>query len=324
MADSTESGGMTRQVFQVAYDGRSDVHAMEVQDLAPALLSFGRLVRDANAELNGKRATVQVLVTSDFEHRCFNINFEVVQTILDMVAGFFKSEEVKTAKDILVDLGIIGGSGGLGLFGYLRWKKGREVNEIREADDHGIVIVQIGDGNTARVTRNAVELSKNAKIRAAVEGVLAPVGANNLNKISFSDRGTELASYDEADAKDIIASFDVPAFPQQDDKEEQPDTITAWLRLYSPVYDEHADKWRFWYGDHPIYADISETSIAHDAIRKGGTRINDLYKVKMQVTQHITKGGNSRPEYKVIAVLDFREAPHQTQLPLADRSHEDD
>ena len=59
MADS-KGDEMSRQSFQVAYDGEIDTHSMDVQELAPALLGFGRLVRDANAELNGKRATVKV------------------------------------------------------------------------------------------------------------------------------------------------------------------------------------------------------------------------------------------------------------------------
>jgi hypothetical protein len=114
-----EGGEMSRQSFQVAYDGDSDTHSMDVQGLAPALLAFGRLVREANSELNGRRATVKVLVKSDFEHKCFNINFEVIQNILDMIAGLLQSEEIKTARQILIDLGIIGGGGGLELFGYL-------------------------------------------------------------------------------------------------------------------------------------------------------------------------------------------------------------
>jgi hypothetical protein len=305
---------LSRQSFQVAYDGDGDTHAMEVQELAPALLAFGRLVREANAELNGKRATVKVLVQSDFEHRCFNINFEVVQHVLDMIAGFLKSEEVKTARQILIDLGIIGGGGGLGLFGYLKLKKNRSVSEVRESDSQGIVIVQFGDGNTAHVNRDAVNLSRSAKIRTAVEGALAPLGTDGIKKVSFRDSHKELESVDENDAKDIISSFDVSTAPLAEE-ESEPETITAWLRVYSPVYDEGADKWRFLYGDHPMYADISQTTIAHDAIARGGAFINDLYKVKMQVTQHFTKGGNLRPEYKILEVIDFRAAPQQAALP---------
>lgn len=314
-----EGGDMSRQSFQVAYDGDSDTHSMEVQELAPALLAFGRLVREANAELNGKRAMVKVLVKSDFEHKCFNINFEVVQSVLDTIVSFLQSEEIKSARQILVDLGIIGGGGGLGLFGYLRLKKNRPVSEVKDSDSRGIVIVQFGDGNVANVSRDAILLSKSAKIRTALEGALAPIGTDGIKKISFKEDEKELVSVDENDAKDIISSFDISTTPLAAEGKADPDTITAWLRVYSPVYDEGADKWRFLYGDHPIYADISETTIAHDAIARGGALINDLYKVKLEVIQHLTKGGNLRPEYKVLEVVDFRAAPQQTALPL-DRS----
>ena len=111
----TERSDVSRQAFQIAYDGDSDTHSMDVQDLAPALVAFGRLIREANAQINGKRATVRVLVTSDFEHKCFNINFEVLQSILSQLATFLKSEEVRTARQLLLDLGFISGSTGLGL-----------------------------------------------------------------------------------------------------------------------------------------------------------------------------------------------------------------
>jgi hypothetical protein len=145
----TDRSDVRRQVFQVAYDGPTDTHSMDVEELAPALVSFGRLIREANAQLNGDKATVKVLVTSDFEHKCFNIHFELIQNILHHVATFLQSEEVKTARQILIDLGIITGGPGLGLLGYLRWKKDRKVSQVRDADSKGVVIVQMGDGNSA-------------------------------------------------------------------------------------------------------------------------------------------------------------------------------
>jgi hypothetical protein len=54
---------------------------------------------------------IRVLVTSDFEHKCFNINFEVVQNILQQISTLLKSEDLKNARDILAALGI--GWGGL-------------------------------------------------------------------------------------------------------------------------------------------------------------------------------------------------------------------
>ncbi|MDN4982380.1 hypothetical protein QY049_03970 [Bradyrhizobium sp. WYCCWR 13022] len=307
---------VSRQTFQVAYDGADDVHSMDVQELGPALLAFGRLVREANAELNGKRATMKVLVQSDFEHKCFNINFEIVQTILDHIVGFLTSAEVKTARQILIDLGIIGGGSGLGLFGYLKLRRGRAVKEVSEPDHHGVVIVQFGDGNNATVSRDAIELARSPKIRSAVEAVLAPLGTDGIRRISFREMAKELEHANEDDAKDMLASFDIATTAEIEDAGE-PEIVTAWLRVYSPVYDEKADKWRFWYGDHPIYADITETSIAKDAIARGGALMNDLYKVKLQITQHLTKGGATRPEFKIVQVMDFREAPQQRSLDLS-------
>ncbi|TXM98396.1 hypothetical protein FV242_28800 [Methylobacterium sp. WL64] len=47
---------MSRQEFLVAYDGpsRADDHSIDVRNLAPALLAFGRLLLEANTEFDGK------------------------------------------------------------------------------------------------------------------------------------------------------------------------------------------------------------------------------------------------------------------------------
>lgn len=42
----------------------------------------------ANTELNQKRISMKVLVDSEFEHKCFLINFETLQTVLDTVKDF--------------------------------------------------------------------------------------------------------------------------------------------------------------------------------------------------------------------------------------------
>jgi hypothetical protein len=323
MADA-EGGEMSRHAFQVAYDGDDpNFHSMDVQELSPALLSFGRLIREANFQLNGRRAQVRILVTSDFEHKCFNINFELVQNILQQISTFLGSDEIKNVRAILTDLGIIGsaGAGGLGVFQYLKWKKGRNIQETRESTGTGDIIVQVeGDGNSVVVSPQVFKLAESPKIRRAIEGALAPLGAENVKRIAFRENDKEVVAYNELDAKEIIASLSVSDLIEVPTPEEtdEPDIVTAWLRVYSPVFDRRSEKWRFIYGDHPIYADISDTSIAPDAIQRGGSFVNDLYTVRMEVRQHLTEGGEVRPEYKIIRVLDFRPAPQQGNLPLSE------
>ena len=84
-----------------------------------------------------------------------------------------------------------------------------------------------------------------------------------------------------------------------------PQVVTAHLRVYSPVFDANAEKWRFSYGDQRIYADISETSIAEDALARGGAFTYDIYKVRMSITEYLTPNGNFRNEYKILEVLEY-------------------
>jgi hypothetical protein len=98
-----------RERFQVAYVGDVDGdHSMDVETLAPALLAFGKLIRAANAELNRERATMKVLVDSEFEHKCFLINFETLQIVLDQIKDFLNDEGVKHAGDVLQKIGVLG------------------------------------------------------------------------------------------------------------------------------------------------------------------------------------------------------------------------
>ena len=83
--------------------------------------------------------------------------------------------------------------------------------------------------------------------------------------------------------------------------------FTALISVYEPVYDPSVKGWRFMFGDHPEYFDISETSIAHDAIDRGGALIGDTYEVMVRLDQTITNRdtGTIRNHYSIISVENF-------------------
>jgi hypothetical protein len=81
---------MSRADFQLAYDSEAlRDHAMDVDELAPALLAVGTIFREANRVLNGERAEVSVRVRADFERRCFDIHFELVQSLCEKVKRYW-------------------------------------------------------------------------------------------------------------------------------------------------------------------------------------------------------------------------------------------
>jgi hypothetical protein len=318
-----EGGDVSRHAFQVAYHGvNADDHSMDVEALAPALLAFGKLIREANEQINGDRAKVKVLVASDFEHKCFNINFELVQTIVQAIKDFLDDDTLKTAIDLLKALGVIGGGGSVGLIAFLKIKKGRKVINIQKSTDtdrSGDVIVNIkieGENNSVQITNDVLKLSENRKILQTINETLGPIETGNSDRIEFRDADKPIASYDRNDVRSIVASCEAGSddLIALDEAAPKPEIVIATLYVYSPVFDAKAKSWRFNYRRKHIYADISKTNIAKDALKRGGSFTNDRYRVRMEVTPPDVDGGDTH--YKIIEVLDFSPADQQAALAL--------
>lgn len=317
MAESV--GEEHREKFQVAYVGDvGGYHSMDVETLAPALLAFGKLIRAANSELNRDRATMKVLVDSQFEHRCFLVNFEAFQIVLDHVKDFLNDEGVKHAGDVLQKIGVLGGTVTTGLFGYLKWRRGRKVESVQEVSNSpGALIIKLeGEGHTLQIGKDVFRLAQNPEVLEAVEGTLAPIEEHGeARSIEFRKDNKPLSSYQETDVKAIIASCEDPGGAESPEEEqEEPKTVTAVLYAHGPVFDVKAPNWRFMYKRKPIYADIRETNIAKDAVKRGGSFMNDRYKVKMEITQPANHDGT--PHYKIIEVFEFTPAEQQSNMKL--------
>ena len=201
---------VSRHDFSIAYDGDllagSAGHSIDVQSLAPALLAFGKLIREANTEFNGKNSTAKVLVVSDFDHKCFNINFEVVLSLFAQLKTLLSSEPVKTAKDVLEWLGLLGappGIVGLSFLGYLKWKNGRKVVEAKpliDADHAGVVEVRVeGDSNSIQINNHVYGLSENSRALRATRDAFLPLGQDGYDKVKVreGDKVVEEINWEE-------------------------------------------------------------------------------------------------------------------------------
>ena len=145
---------------------------------------------------------------------------------------------------------------------------------------------------------------------------LGPIESGDADRVEFRQADTPIASFDRNDTTAIVAivrhgtedliTLDVAAT--------KPEIVTATLYVYSPVFDNKAKTWRFNYKRKHIYADISKTGIARDAMKRGGSFTNDRYRVGMEITT--AESEESEPHYKILEVLDFTEAPQQTMLSL--------
>ncbi|NEW93034.1 hypothetical protein [Rhodopseudomonas sp. BR0M22] len=324
-----EDSNVSRHKFSIAYTGKSreSDHSIDVQVLAPALLAFGKLLREANSEFNSKKSTAKVLVVSDFEHKCFNINFELVVSLYEQLKTLLGTETASSAKNILEWIGIIGGPAATGTFTYLRylkWRRGRKVTSatpLVDSDKTGVVEVKIeGDGNAVHVHNHVYKLSENAKALRATRDAFLPLGHDGFEAVQIREDDLVVDEISADEVGDIVASCNI-GIEKSKETEPEIEETPAWLSVYSPVYDQSAPNWRFRLGKEVIYADISATSIARDALDRGGALVDDAYQVRLQIITDIDAQGNKKqPEYKVLQVIRFVPAsPAQQQTTLFDK-----
>ena len=180
------------------------------------------------------------------------------------------------------------------------------------------MIVQVhGDNNTVNVDKDVYQLAENSQMAAAVRAALAPVSHNNAQRIEFRKGDLPVSVLTEQDVEEIEASLSttLPLELTAPEPDSKPRSATATLYVYSPVFDVKAPMWRFLYRNKPIYADISQTNIAKEAVKRGGSFRNDRYRVKMEITPPRGKPDGA-PHYEITEVLEFTPADQQLPMPL--------
>jgi hypothetical protein len=299
---------MRDDFVRIRYDGPSlSGHSIDVNHLAPALLAIGDLCKIANSKFNQNRASVRVLVNADLDQNCFQLDLQVVLDFYEQAKELIGIQEVSDAKEILEWLGIIlppAEFAAIGLFKFVKWLKDRKISkaELKEIEGKSVIqITVLGDNNHVNVMPEAYELFKDNKAIKSIQSIVKPLSQEGYETVEFEHKNVVSEAITKEEAKGILRIKQTDAAEDCGTQE-----VTAFIQVYSPVYDQSVDKWRFYYGDTHIYADISETDIAQQAFERGGAMINDTYKVRLEITQTISESGKINNHYKILEVLDFR------------------
>ena len=309
--------------IHLQYDGSAlSEHKMDVSLLAPALMAFGDLFKEANRVINGDKAKVNVLVNADIKANCVTLSLDIVQTAQtawDTVKSLLQDQNVASAKDLIDWLLIPSavGGGSFSLFQFLKWKGSNRLEQrttLKEQDNGNTVIVNIiGDGNSVEIPQQVYQLSQDKKVIKAAQGIVAPVAKK---------RGIETAAfYDEKDKKVEITKEEAERIVSLDDTEEEPESqyIVGHITVYKPELSATSKRWNFLYNGNQEEIDISETSIAKDVLARGKIVIGDSWKVKMEVKEKKIKNGYKN-DYRVVEVFDFIPGQEQTDFNFHDNS----
>ena len=307
----------------VRYDGPALAgHEMDVEALAPALLSLAALIQLANVEINGSDAhRIRVVIDANTEQKCFQIKLKAILDAYDIAKDFFGGAEAASLKNLIEWLGIIGGPP-LTLLKVLKMIAKREAAKPTttfNAGDNAAIFNVAGDVNFNGISPEVLKLLANPTIVEKAKGFLAPVEREGYSSVAlYDDKGAKVFEADKNEAKAIMA-LPSPADLAQEALSED-DAVHTPIRGRASIItrsDVGEAKWRLkWTGQ------ASPVTMPHDwlADYQAG-RVNIPVGSWLDVTIEMTTSRtdpDATPTYKVLTVHDVIPPASGGQMDMLD------
>lgn len=298
--------------FQIIYDGPAlENSTMDVRDLAPALLALGGVIEEANYALNKQKAKIAVKVRGSFKTGCFGIELDVVQSVLDQTLSLFKDTGISSAKEIVEYMGFTA-SPVMGLIGFLRWLKGRKVNEIVLAENNSVKVVC--DDESIIIERSVIELYRHYKLRQALQKVISEqLEKEGIDTVAFKVGDNPAFMTIEKSERNWFEA------PIEEDEILGDSTEDVNLQLVTVVFRDE-NKWRVSDGQNTFFATVTDSEFlrkveqAEESFTSG-----DILRVKLNKKQWLSNG-TMKADYRIIEVLEHRGAATQMKIPFKDQN----
>jgi len=290
--------------FRIKYDGEAlSGHTIDVNDLAPALMSLADLIQEANHITNKDDSSISIKVKAT-ETGCFQISIQAVRTCFDGAVNLFSGPQISALVNVLTLVGVVGG--GSTLLWIIKKLKNKKPLSVVPKDANSVEI-EFEPGHFVTVSKAAWDMYQSRKIREAVYGVLKPIQNTGIEKVEFID---------EQNVVETVNKDDLPMFALPEEIEEPlqelplRDTYVNVIHMWFKA----GNKWKFSEGESEWAAEITDQNFI-ESLLKGEKNIlaNDLLKVRVKQTQ-FKKGSSLTSVYEIVEILEQKRGAQQTNL----------
>lgn len=290
----------TKADFQVVYDG-PDVEqgTMDVRDLAPALLSLGYIIEEANRRVNGTDRPVSVKFQAT-ERGSMAVQLAIeAGSLWHSLSELFNGQDAQAIERLLAILGISAGSVTAGLWGFIKWMAGRRVESVVPVGSTSFVVKVEGDNNTVVVDRVTYGMAQDPRVVSEAAKVVKPLEKEGIHMFGMRQvRGGEFG--------DVVDKSDLPAFAVSMPSTDVETSTPIILQVISPDLSDSNSKWRFTDGDNKFMASIEDEGFL-DAIRSRKILLGhgDAIYANLVRRQFTNSQGQLRSEYIVRGVSQY-------------------
>ncbi len=300
---------MSKDNFQLAYDGPAVRDgSMDVYELAPALLSIGDLIRDANRFLNQDRAEVSVQVQSDFQHGSFEISYVIDQNLLAHAKDMLFAGSLSEAKEILVLLfgtNVVSGGlviGAIKLYKMLKGKK-PEPSSIK-IDNSTTTII-----NNIQVDSRTANLYMNDGIRGQLDRVVSPVTKAGFDKMEVRKDKAVLEEVNKTDLPERLLG----SGEKGSGENALVNSREAFLSVETANFAK--GKWRVSDGSAKFNAELNDPAFRqHIDNREEGFFSGDTLRVTLTTTQTVKADGKIQTAHSIDKVIEHKHGATQERL----------
>lgn len=311
---------MSRAEFIVAFDGPGIVQGrMDIRDLAPALLSLGRLLDAANLSLHGQDRPLKVEIKA-LSAGCFEVHIDAVLTGWHYIRSLLEAPDAQAAKTLLEWIGLLGSSSGavVGLIGLYRWLNGKKPDRVLREKD-GIFIFEL-EGRRLQVPFAVMRLYQDIAVNRAFGEMLNTVEGGAVDRIDFRSADADPAKPSQTLTRDDRRAFTLAEAPPETVADE---TRPLALSIRNLAFQE-GNKWRLFDGQNTITATIEDRDFIErvnlniERFAKGDILLCEVRTIQTQAREGL------KTEHIVLKVTEHRPAQVQIALPFAASEDEDE